>query len=108
MQTFRLDTTEVPNDKTTRMILELRELKGGFNIREAIVFKLEEDRQKGDLARPEVEKFAAFIQDGEGKRWLDNAITWIYRRHFTYQELRQLVKSYRTSAGQKWQLTSRS
>ena len=83
MQTFRLDTTEVPNDKTTRMILELRELKGGFNIREAIVFKLEEDRQKGDLARPEVEKFAAFIQDGEGKRRLDNAITWIYRRHFT-------------------------
>lgn len=101
MQSYRLDTSAVPDDKITRTIRELRELRGGFNIQEAIAFKLAEDRQNGEVPKAALDQFATFIQQGDGKRWLDNAVMWIYRRHFTYKELRQLVKFYRTSAGQK-------
>lgn len=98
---FQLDTTAAPDDKITEKIIELRTLRGGFNINEAIDFKLEEDRQKGELPKAEVEKLAAFFKSGNGKKWLDNATNWIYRRHFTYPELKQLVSFYKTSAGQK-------
>jgi uncharacterized protein len=98
---FQPDTTAVPDDKMTRKISELRDLRGGFNINEAIEFKIEEDRQKKEMPEAELEKLSQFFRSGDGKRWLDNAMTWIYRRHFTYSEIKQLVKFYKTSAGQK-------
>lgn len=98
---YKLDTSAAPDDKITRKIIELRALKGGFNINEAIDFKIEEDRQKKEVPKEELDKIAAFFKAGNGKRWLDNAVIWIYRQHFTYPELKQLVKFYRTSAGQK-------
>jgi uncharacterized protein len=98
---YKLDTSAAPNDKITKKILELRDLRGGFNINEAIDFKIAEDRQKNEVSKEELDKIASFFKSGNGKRWLDNAIVWIYRNHFTYSELKQLVKFYRTSAGQK-------
>ncbi|RYF81816.1 MAG: DUF2059 domain-containing protein, partial [Chitinophagaceae bacterium] len=89
-----------PNDKTTKKIIELRKLRGGFNINEAIDFKLQEDKQKGDVPAAEMEKVVAFFK-GTGKQWLDNAVIWIYRRHFTYNELNDLVKFYKTPGGRK-------
>lgn len=101
IQEFKLDTTAAPDDKITKKIRELRNLKGGFNIEEAIEFKLAEDSEKKEMPREEIEKFSYFIKQGDGKRWLDNAVTWIYRKHFNYAELKKLVKFYKTSAGQK-------
>ena len=98
---FQLDTTEVPADKITKKIIELRKLRGGFNINEAIDFKLQEDKQKGEVPAAEMEKLTSFFRTGAGKRWLDNAVIWIYRRHFTYNELNDLVKFYKTPGGRK-------
>lgn len=98
---YKLDTTAAPADKFTNKIVELRTLKGGFNINEAIDYKLEEDKQKGEIPIAEFEKFAAFMKTGNGKKWLDNAVIWIYRQRFTYKELKQLVRFYKTSAGRK-------
>ncbi len=98
---YKLDTSSVPADKITNKIIELRELKGGFNINEALEFKLEEDKQKGEIPIAEFEKFAAFMKTGNGKKWLDNAVIWIYRQRFTYNELKKLVKFYKTTVGKK-------
>ncbi len=98
---FKPDTTTVPDDKITRKINELRNLRGGFNINEAIQFKLEEDRRKNEIPKAEMDELAAFFTTGNGKKWLDNAVTWIYRTHFSYAELKQLVRFYKTTAGQK-------
>ncbi|MER3465148.1 MAG: hypothetical protein C4329_12790 [Chitinophagaceae bacterium] len=49
VQKFKPDTSNVPDDKITRTIIELLKVKGDFNINEAIAFKLEEDRQKKDI-----------------------------------------------------------
>jgi hypothetical protein len=98
---YKPDTTSPPADKITQKIIELRKLRGGFNINEAIAFKLEEDRQKGETPADVQKKFADFFTAGNGKRWLDNATIWLYRNRFSYNELKQLVKFYKTSAGQK-------
>lgn len=98
---FKLDTSAVPDDKITRKIIELRQLRGGFNINEVMEFKIEEDRQKKNISNEEADKMAAFFSTGNGRRWLDNAVIWIYRKTYTYGELNQMVKFYKTTAGQK-------
>lgn len=98
---YRFDTTAVPDDKITRAILELRRLRGGFNINEAILYKLEEEFVKGNLTVEEAAKQRLHFTQGAGKRWLDNATVWIYRNHFTYNQLKGLVKFYKSEAGQQ-------
>ena len=98
---FRLDTSAAPADRITAKINELRSLRGGFNINEVMQFKIEEDRQKKETPAKDLDVLAAFFTSGKGKYWLDNAVTWIYREHFTYRELKKIVKFYRTTAGQK-------
>lgn len=98
---FIPDTTAPPDDKITRTIVKLRALRGGFNIAEAIEFKLEEDRRKGEMEAAQLDALAYFFTKGNGKRNLDHAITHIYRDLFTYRELKSLVRFYKKSAGQK-------
>ena len=86
VSTYKPDTTAPPNDKITQRIIELRNLRGGFNINEAIAFKLDEDLQKGEIATESHQKSKAFFTTGNGKRWLDNAVIWIYRARFTDSE----------------------
>lgn len=101
MKEFTLDTTAAPDDKITRKIIQLRSLKGGFNINEALDFKIEEERQDKETNSVELDKLSLFFKSGNGKKWLDNAVIWIYRRNFNYKELKHLVKFYKTPAGQK-------
>jgi len=98
---YKMDTSEVPNDKTTAKIIELRSLKGGFNINEVIEFKIQEDLQKNESSKEELLKLSQSFKTGLGRKWLDNAVIWIYRKEFSYSELKQLVKFYKTAAGQK-------
>jgi len=99
---FKPDTTTPPEDKLTRMIREMRALRGGFNINEIIEYKIEEDREKKNKPGAELDAIAAFFTKGDGKRWLDNAAIWTYRKYFTYREMKQLVRFYKTGAGQKF------
>jgi hypothetical protein len=101
VEAYKPDTTSPPNDKTTRIIIKLRELRGGFNINEAIEYKLSKAKQDREMTVEAFDAISAFYKTGNGKRWLDNAVIWIYRQHFTYAELKTLVKFYQTSAGKK-------
>ncbi|HVG13526.1 MAG TPA: DUF2059 domain-containing protein [Chitinophagaceae bacterium] len=98
---FKIDTSDAPDDKITRKIIEVRELRGGFNINEVIDYKLEEDRHKKEMPVQDLERLSQFFKVGNGKKWLDNSAIWIYRQHFSYKELKGLVKFYKTSAGRK-------
>jgi hypothetical protein len=48
-----------------------------------------------------MDRLAAYFRTGMGRRWLDNAVIRIYRDHFTYRELKGLVRFYRSPAGRK-------
>lgn len=101
MKEFKLDTTAVPNDKLSKRIEKLRSLKGGFNINEAIEFKIAEERSKENAPTEELDKIEAFFKNGNGKKWLNNSVIWIYRKQFTLKEVNQLIRFYKSSAGQK-------
>ncbi len=101
MTHFKIDTTAVPDDKLSKKIVELRALRGGFNISEAMDYKIAEERQKENAPIAELDNMAVFFASGNGKKWLDNAVVWIYRKHFTYHEVKQLIKFYKTTAGKK-------
>ncbi len=101
MENFKPDTSNVPQDKITRTIIKLRNLRGGFNINEAISFKLQEDLQKKEITQEQYDQVHTYFFEGKGKRYLDNALIWIYRNNFNYKELKQLTKFYKTSAGKK-------
>lgn len=101
MQSFKVDTSAVPEDKLTQEIRELRNLKGGFNINGAMQYKIAEERAKKEIPTQELDQLEAFYTSGNGKKWLDNAIIWIYRNQFTYSEIKALQKFYKSSAGVK-------
>lgn len=101
VQDFKVDTTMPPHDHITKKIIELRKLRGGFNIQEAITYKIKEDSQKKNITEEQARVMTDFFSSGNGKRWLDNAMVWIYRQHFNYKEIKQLVKFYKTTAGRK-------
>jgi hypothetical protein len=101
LQSYSIDTTTVPHDKITKKIKQLRSLKGGVNIDEAIFFKLGEEEAKNESPKETIQMLRSEFTNGKGKKWMDNAITWIYRQHFTFKELKQLVKFYKTGAGKK-------
>ena len=99
---FKPDTTTAPDDKITRKIMELRNLRGGFNINEVIMHQMESAKQNHDISEEEYTRMTDFYTNGDGKKWLDNAVIWIYRQHFSYRDLKTLVKFYKTPAGHKW------
>lgn len=99
---FKIDTTAVPNDRITKKILELRKYRGSFNVDALIDFKLRQDKNNHQISEAEYNREYHFFKDGIGRRWIDNAVIWVYRKHFTYKELRSLARFYKSPAGQKW------
>jgi hypothetical protein len=101
MKNYSVDTGEVPNDSLSDAIRTLRNTKGGFNIAEAIEYKIAEDLNKGGIMKESADKITDFFSTGNGKRWLENAVIWIYRKQFTLEEVKELVLFYQSSAGKK-------
>jgi hypothetical protein len=102
---FKIDTSSPPADKTTKLVIRLRSLRGGFNINEAIRYKLQEDFQKKEISQHQYDLYKEYFETGTGKRSIDHAITWIYRNTFTKNELKKLVKFYKTKTGKKFSET---
>ena len=98
---FKPDTTTPPDDNYTRKVKQLSDLRGGFNIHEAIQFKIQEELKEKKISQQEAKNINDYFTTGIGRLHLDNAVNHIYRAHFSYKEMKKLVKFYRTSAGQK-------
>lgn len=74
LKDFKVNTSPVPEDQLTHKIRKLREIKGGFNFNEAILFKIGEDLSKGDLTQLDAENLDYYFKVGQGKTDLDNAV----------------------------------
>ncbi len=99
---FKIDTASVPNDKITRKIEELRKYRGNFNVDALIDFMLQQEKNNHKMPEASYNKVYNFFKNGDGARWLHNSVIWVYRKHFTYKELKALARFYKSSAGQKW------
>src|SRR6478672_2960575 len=48
LQAYKPDTSTPPADRMTQTIRQIMKLRGGFNINEALEYKIEEDRHRGE------------------------------------------------------------
>ena len=71
---FKPDTTTAPDDKITRKIKELRNLRGGFNINEVIMHQIESARKDNGISEEEYTRMTDFYTNVNGKQGLDNAL----------------------------------
>ena len=101
LKTFVPDTSNAPDDKLTHEIKKFRQLRESFSINEVILYKISDDKNKKETSAGMADTLLQQFTNGDGKRRLTNAITWIYRKHFTYKEMKQMVKFAKTSAGKK-------
>ena len=101
LKTFVPDTSNVPDDKLTREIKKFRQLRESFSINEVVDYKIQDDKNKKETSAGKADTLLQQFTNGDAKRRLSNAITWIYREHFTYKEMKQMVKFSKTSAGKK-------
>lgn len=99
MAAFKVDTTAPPDDQLSEKIVALRKLRGGFNINEALEYKIAELRTQKNTEG--LDRMEAFFKTGKGSKWLENAVIWIYRKQFTLTEIDELIRFYQTPAGQK-------
>ena len=102
LSNYKVDTTAVPEDKLTRKIRKLREIKGSFNINEAILFKIGEEKEKGEMTLAEANALSTYLTSGKGAKLLDNAVVHIYRNMFTSKELNKIIKFYGSKVGTKF------
>lgn len=101
LKNFVVDTSAVPEDALTGAIRNLRKTKGGFNIHEAMVLKIREEKEKKAVKKEEAEQLETFFASGNGAKWLENAVIRIYRNLFTLAEINEMTAFYSTSAGKK-------
>jgi hypothetical protein len=102
VRSYQIDTSQAPNDRTTKLILQIRSLRGGFNIDEAIAYKMGEEKKENKHEEAQFAYLGEQFRSGKAKQWLENAVVHIYRQHFSYKELKQITRFYKTSAGAKF------
>ncbi|HET9824627.1 MAG TPA: DUF2059 domain-containing protein [Chitinophagaceae bacterium] len=99
---LRTDTVAVPNDSFTKKIKTLRSEQKGLTLETIIGLKIAEEQQKDTSHSKEFyKKLLDEITTGRTGKLLENSVVNIYRRSFTENEIDELIRFYRTSAGQK-------
>ena len=89
-------------NELNQKIKQLRKEKGGVNIELVLQIKIKEEQEK-DKTKPKeyYDKVLQEITVGETGKLLENCIINMYRESYTEQEVDDLIRFYKTSAGKK-------
>ena len=99
---LKADTSSVPEDMLTKKIRMLRSEKNGLTIETILRIKIAEEQQKDTTHSKEFyDKLLTEITTGKTSKLLENCVINLYRRNFTEQEIDDIVRFYKTSAGKK-------
>lgn len=101
--TLMTDTLPVPDDALTKKIRQLRAERAGGVTTEAILkIKLAEEKEKDKLHDAGYyHKLEQEITTGRTGQLLENIMINLYRRNFTEDEIDDLLRFYKSSAGKK-------
>jgi hypothetical protein len=99
---FKVDTTAPPNESLTAKIQTLRAERGSFNIENVISLTIQGQRVTDTTHSKEYyDRLLEDCEHGAAHRLIENVFINLYRQCFTAEEVDQLVKFYKTSAGKK-------
>ena len=99
-----LDTIPPPQDDLTKELKKMLETTGALNLGVQFAKGLQELQASGQdiLPREFYERLYDEIANGNGRRWFENAIIKIYRKHVTVEDVKELNAFYSTPAGKKY------
>ena len=99
-----LDTIPPPQDDLTKELKKMLETTGALNLGVQFAKGLQELQASGQdiLPREFYERLYDEIANGNGRRWFENAIIKIYRKHLTVEDVKELNAFYSTPAGKKY------
>lgn len=99
---LKKDTMAVPDDAFSRKIKLLRTEKNSLNIEMIMQIKIKEEQEK-DKSRPKefYDKLLQEMTTGETGRLLENCMINMYRESYTEEEIDELIRFFKTSAGKK-------
>ncbi|MDQ6763013.1 MAG: DUF2059 domain-containing protein [Bacteroidota bacterium] len=99
---LKLDTAAVPNDVLTAKIKQLRSEKKGLTLETILKIKLSEEQQKDTShSKAYYDALVADVTKGKTSKLIENSLINLYRNNFTEQEIDDVIKFYKTSAGKK-------
>ncbi len=99
---LKLDTAAVLNDALTAKIKQLRSEKKGLTLETILKIKLSEEQQKDTShSKAYYDALVADVTKGKTSKLIENSLINLYRNNFTEQEIDDLIKFYKTSAGKK-------
>lgn len=104
MQQPVLDTIPPPQDELTNELRKMLEMTGALNLGVQFAKSMQDLQASGQDILPKefYERLYEAIANGEGKRWFENAIIKVYRKHLTLEDVKQLNAFYTTPAGKKY------
>jgi hypothetical protein len=99
-----LDTIPPPQDDLTKELKIMLEMTGALNLGVQFAKGLQDLQATGQDILPKefYERLYEAIANGDGRRWFENAIIKIYRKHLTLEDVKQLTAFYSTPAGKKY------
>ena len=99
-----LDTIPPPQDDLTKELKKMLETTGALNLGVQFAKGLQELQASGQDILPKefYERLYDEIANGNGRRWFENAIIKIYRKHLTVEDVKELNAFYSTPAGKKY------
>jgi len=99
-----LDTIPPPQDELTNELRKMLEMTGALNLGVQFAKGIQDLQATGQDILPKefYERMYEAIANGDGKRWFENAIIKIYRKHLILEDVKQLNAFYSTPAGKKY------
>ena len=99
-----LDTMPPPQDELTKELRKMLEMTGSLNLGVQFAKGMQEMQASGTDILPKefYDRLYEELANGNGKRWFENAIIKVYRKHLTLEDVKQLNVFYSTPAGKKY------
>jgi len=99
---LKVDTITPPNDALTQKIKALRKEKSGLTTESLMKLKLMDEQPKDTAHSKEYyNRLLHEMAAGRSSMLLENIMINLYRRYFTEDEVVELIRFYKTSAGKK-------
>jgi hypothetical protein len=95
------DTTAVPDDAFTRDIMKLLEVTNAINLGTMIAENMPKEYENNETMKKFYAKFISDMKNGTSRRWLERAYVREYRKNFTQEEIKELVRFYESPIGKK-------
>ena len=99
-----LDTIPPPEDELTNELRKMLEMTGALNLGVQFAKGMQDLQATGQAILPKefYDRLYDAIANGDGKRWFENSVIKIYRKHLTLEDVKQLNAFYGTQAGKKY------